>query len=77
MAVSYRRRCLILTLLALFLNVQANDKEDDEPAIHLISFNWNEVGLYLIITFFIIFSGLAKVAFHNFHWLSNRVPESW
>ena len=76
MTASHRRTCLIL-LSSVFLTFARANKEGEVPTIHLISFNWNEVGLYLIITFFIIFSGLAKVAFHNFHWLSNRVPESW
>lgn len=65
---------LILGLVVVPI-VQASNSTDH--GIHLASWNWEEVGLYLIITFFIIFSGLAKVAFHNIHWLSSRVPESW
>ena len=66
-----------MTEVELWTMKQVTNSSGHDEGIHLASLNWEEVGLYLIITFFIIFSGLAKVAFHNIHWLSSRVPESW
>ena len=45
--------------------------------MHLAVWNWEEVGVYLTITLFIVLSGMAKLVFHKMHWLSSRIPESW
>ena len=68
-------------IVALFVfwmtsEVSASSGSDD-LGIHLASWNWKAVGVYLTITLFVVLSGLAKVVFHKLHWLSSRVPESW
>jgi len=45
-------------------------------SISLASSNWEHVKSHLVITLFIIASGLAKLCFHKAHWLSSRLPES-
>ena len=42
----------------------------------LFSWNWDHVKTNLVISLFILASGLAKLVFHKAHWLSSRVPES-
>ena len=42
----------------------------------LASWNWHHVQSQLVVTMFVIASGLAKLGFHKAHWLSSRVPES-
>ena len=42
----------------------------------LADWNWEHVKTNLVITLFILASGLAKLGFHKAHWLSSRVPES-
>ena len=51
--------------------------EEEHLKIHLASWNWEGVGIFLTITLFIVISGYAKVVFHKLHWLSSRIPESW
>ena len=42
----------------------------------LAEWNWDHVKTNLVITLFILASGLAKLLFHKAHWLSSRIPES-
>ncbi|KAF2344944.1 hypothetical protein FHG87_024301 [Trinorchestia longiramus] len=44
--------------------------------VHLVTFRWDEVGVYFTITAFVMFAGLGKLGFHQMHWLSKYVPES-
>ena len=44
--------------------------------VHLISWKWDEVGLFLLPVLFLLLSGLAKLVFHHANWVSSRVPES-
>ncbi|KAI9561927.1 hypothetical protein GHT06_012889 [Daphnia sinensis] len=57
-----------------------DDESHDEEAhngIHVASWRWDEIGIYITFTSFIIVAGLAKVAFHHAHVISSRIPESW
>ena len=43
-------------------------ESDDEPeGIHVASWNWDHVGVFITITGFIVFSGLAKVGMRLFN----------
>uniref|UniRef100_A0A0P6HUM3 Sodium/hydrogen exchanger n=1 Tax=Daphnia magna TaxID=35525 RepID=A0A0P6HUM3_9CRUS len=56
-----------------------DDESHDEEAhngIHVASWRWDEIGIYITFTTFIIVAGLAKVAFHHAHVISSRIPES-
>ncbi|XP_059350409.1 Na(+)/H(+) exchanger protein 7-like isoform X2 [Daphnia carinata] len=44
--------------------------------IHVADFRWDEIGIYITFTAFVIVAGLAKVAFHHAHFISSRIPES-
>ncbi|KAI9561928.1 hypothetical protein GHT06_012890 [Daphnia sinensis] len=44
--------------------------------IHVADYRWDEIGIYITFTGFIIVAGLAKVAFHHAHFISSRIPES-
>ena len=46
------------------------------PPSSLAGWNWEHVKVNLVIVLFIIFSGVAKLVFHQARWLSSRVPES-
>lgn len=49
---------------AIQLQHERNDGggDHDKPIhVHLVSWNWHHVGVYITITLFVIFSGLAKV----------------
>jgi len=38
----------------------------------LASWKWHHVEAYIIVTLFIVLSGLCKLVFHQLHWLSSR-----
>jgi hypothetical protein len=38
---------------------------------------WDELGSFVTIFLFAVFSGMAKILFHHVHFISSRVPESW
>ena len=47
---------------AFFLSRAAKSGgEEETPHIHLASWQWGHVGVYITITLFVVFSGLAKV----------------
>jgi hypothetical protein len=65
-----RSRSLVSFLLVIFLfqvpstacESTTTSESDDEPdGIHIASWNWDHVGVFITITGFIVFSGLAKV----------------
>jgi uncharacterized membrane protein YczE len=43
----------------------------------MFTFRWEDLGSFVIIFIFAIFSGMAKILFHHAHFLSSRIPESW
>ena len=53
--------------LNIVLELRKNENSSEEEAsheshgIHVASWNWDHVGIYIIITLFIVLSGLAKV----------------
>jgi len=53
-----------------------NSNTHHEEGISLAGWNWEHVKVHVVIILFIIFSGVAKLAFHKAHWLSSRIPES-
>ncbi|KAL7631966.1 UNVERIFIED_CONTAM: hypothetical protein RMT77_017722 [Armadillidium vulgare] len=57
-------------------NATAHECHEDHSGIKLASFRWNSVGVYVTITAFVLVAGLAKLGFHQLHWLSSVVPES-
>ena len=54
---------LILSLSALTVQASSNSSSDGQVphGIHLASFDWSHVGIFITITLFIVLSGLAKV----------------
>jgi hypothetical protein len=42
----------------------------------LASWKWHHVEAYIIVTLFIVLSGLCKLVFHQLHWLSSRLGHS-
>ena len=57
-------------------NTTEDDEEHEHLGVSLVSWNWDEVGFYLVPVVFLLLSGLAKLVFHHVSWLSARVPES-
>jgi len=49
---------------------------EDVSTISLAAWEFEELEQYIIITLFIMFSGLAKLVFHHLKCISSRVPES-
>ncbi|TRY63115.1 hypothetical protein TCAL_08230 [Tigriopus californicus] len=54
----------------------SHSNDDEHIGVHVVSWRWDEVGIYVTITGFVVLSGLAKVGFHHLHVISSRVPES-
>ena len=38
-----------------------HDKNEEVPGVHVVSWRWDHVGVFVTITLFIVLSGLAKV----------------
>lgn len=74
--------CVSLAAAQDIINFQQNDTTEDHSqmhdhhGIHIASWRWEELGLFFTFTVFVVVTGLAKVAFHHAHWLSDHVPES-
>lgn len=47
-----------------------------QHGVHVTTWRWDEIRSYYALVLFIIIAGLAKLAFHNFSWLSSKLPES-
>ena len=65
---SFKLATFILLLLIVLCEIPSiacesshSADEPEEPHIHVISWNWDHVGVFITITAFIVFSGLAKV----------------
>jgi hypothetical protein len=49
-----------------------------EPSfVKVLMLRFEELGSFVIIFAFAVFSGMAKILFHHAHVLSSRIPESW
>ncbi|XP_046442645.1 Na(+)/H(+) exchanger protein 7-like [Daphnia pulex] len=57
-------------------DTHGEEVEHHHHGIHVASWRWDEIGIYITFTTFIIVAGLAKVAFHHAHVISSRIPES-
>ena len=42
-------------------NGAGHDKNEETPGVHVVSWRWDHVGVFITITLFIVLSGLAKV----------------
>ncbi|KAK4003341.1 hypothetical protein OUZ56_005109 [Daphnia magna] len=55
---------------------RSHGEGEKHHGIHVADCRWDEIGIYITFTTFIIVAGLAKVAFHHAHFISSRIPES-
>ena len=53
----------LVTILLFNVTLSSGESSDSEEVhgIHVASWNWDHVGVFITITAFIVFSGLAKV----------------
>ena len=53
----------IVTIFLLNVTLSSGESSESEEAhgVHVASWNWDHVGVFITITAFIVFSGLAKV----------------
>ena len=53
----------IVTIFLLNVTLSSGESSDSEEVhgVHVASWNWDHVGVFITITAFIVFSGLAKV----------------
>jgi len=52
------------------------NEHEEHVGVHLASWRWEEIGGFVAMTWFMVFSGIAKIGFHHLHFLSSRIPES-
>ena len=53
----------LVTIFLLNVTLSSGESSDSEEVhgVHVASWNWDHVGVFITITAFIVFSGLAKV----------------
>lgn len=71
----------IMTLLTISLSVNGYpldpiEEEEEHPRLQLISWRWEEVEGYFIVSVFLLTAALVKVAYHQIQALHMYLPES-
>lgn len=52
------------------------EPEDEHPRLSLVSWRWEEVKSYLVVTLFLLSAAAIKICYHHSHALHTHVPES-
>ncbi len=80
---AYRPSWTVVTFAVVLLSivvdcypVDQTETEDEHPRLSLISWRWEEVKSYLVVTLFLLGAATIKICYHHSHSLHTHVPES-